>query len=330
MDGLFGRYGEDRLLILGWHNVEGSWCFPSRVGAGRRGLEQQFRVLRRLANVVPLDLALQNLSEGRPLPARSVAITFDDGYRDTLTIAAPLLASLDLPATVFLVPGILDGQVDPWWERLAWAFTRGSVEQIEWEGERLLLGGPGGRRRGSEKVGEMLKRRNRRQRELAIEQLVDLLAPSGSYLPGEMFLDWDGARELVRQGVTIGSHSMHHPILSREPVEAQQAELGESRRLLETRLRVTVRLFCYPNGTKSDYDAATIAALDTAGYTHAVTVQSGLNSRSTPAYELHRVVMQPERGAAGLAIIARDLLLRRRDDGAEGSDGRPQNSYLAS
>ena len=316
------RSGGDKLLVLGWHNVEGSWCFPSSPGAGRRGLAQQLRGLRRLANVVPLDAALRDLAEGRPLPARAVAITFDDGYRDTLTLAAPLLHELGLDATVFLVPEILSAEVNPWWERLAWAFGRSRAEAIVWDGQQFALHGAATRRRVFGTVAEQLKRRNHERRQEAVEELVKLLSPEGADHPDEMFLDWDGARQLVREGLAIGSHSMRHAILTEEPPEAQRADLAESRRLLEDQLQVGVRLLAYPNGTRRDYDGATIAAAHAAGYTRAITAESGWNRRSTRPYEIRRVMMQAERGVPGLAIIARELLREVRNG------GRPSSAVL--
>ncbi|MGH8895993.1 MAG: polysaccharide deacetylase family protein [Egibacteraceae bacterium] len=306
------RSGGSRLLVLGYHNVNGTWCFPSRPGAGRRGLEGQLRALRRVARVVALDQALRDLAEGRPLPPRAVAITFDDGYRDTLELAAPLLAQLGLPATTFLVPGILSGQVNPWWERLGWAFTTARADAVDFEGQRLALRDPAARRRAFRRVGERLKRRDRRQREEAADQLVEALSPTGAYHPQELFCDWDGARALMRAGMAIGSHSMYHAILSEESGEAQHADLLDSRKLLEAELDAPIDLFAYPNGASADYDSTTIAAAEAAGYTHAVTTQDGWNRRSTPPYEIRRFVMYPERGVTGFSVLARDLVRTAR------------------
>jgi peptidoglycan/xylan/chitin deacetylase (PgdA/CDA1 family) len=56
--------------------------------------------------VLPLEAALARLrGEADPLPRGAVSITFDDGYRDNLQFAAPILARLGLRATVFLVTG---------------------------------------------------------------------------------------------------------------------------------------------------------------------------------------------------------------------------------
>src|SRR5215218_7650889 len=111
------------MLILLWHNVEGTWYHPSRPGAGIQGLSRQLRYLRRFATIVPLTHALKTLSAGDLLPSRAVALTFDDGYQDNLNLAVPLLQELGLPATFFLIPGLLSREVKPWWELIAWGFT---------------------------------------------------------------------------------------------------------------------------------------------------------------------------------------------------------------
>ena len=107
------------LLILGWHNVEGTWSFPALPGQGSRGLFRQLSTVRRLGTVVDLREALDDLSAGRPLPHRAVALTFDDGYRDNLVNAKPVLARYGIPATLFLATGFVDQDTPFWWDELA-------------------------------------------------------------------------------------------------------------------------------------------------------------------------------------------------------------------
>jgi peptidoglycan/xylan/chitin deacetylase (PgdA/CDA1 family) len=260
-----------------------------------------------VANIVPLDRALSDLSEGRPLPSRAVAVTFDDGYRDNLTLAAPLLRRMRIPATCFLVPGILSGLVVPWWERLGWAFAKARATTAEWDGHRFTLGGTRQRHAVFNEVAEHLKRRGRTARDAAVDELCQILAPSGDFTTHENFLDWNGAREL-KNHMDIGSHTMFHAILSEESAEAQQQDLAESRRQLESELGDDIRLLAYPNGTRADYTADTVRAAERAGYTHAITTQTGWNTRSTPRYEIRRWVMRPEWGVVDLTKILRDGL----------------------
>lgn len=104
------------MLVLGWHNVEGTPCFPSVRGAGIRGFRAQVEWLARWAEVVPLRESLRALAAGERLPPRAVAITFDDGYRDNFEHAAPVLERLSLPATFFVVTQWIDTDIVPWWD----------------------------------------------------------------------------------------------------------------------------------------------------------------------------------------------------------------------
>ncbi|HEV8652591.1 MAG TPA: polysaccharide deacetylase family protein [Actinomycetes bacterium] len=283
----------DRLLVLAWHAVDRTWEYPCQPGAGSRGFARQLRWLHRVANVVPLDSSLDDLHAGRPLPPRAVALTFDDGYRDNLDLGVPLLERLGLPATFFLVPGILSQEVRPWWEVLGWAFARSSRTVVEWSGMALRTGAEPGRR-SRRLVAERLKQLDRADRDRMVAELCELLAPEGTFDSDRLFLDWAGARELVRRGFSVGSHSMYHSILSREEVDRQVEDLAASRQLLERELDVRVRLLAYPNGARGDYDAGTLLAAERAGYTHSLTVRPGLNNSSTPAHEGRRVVLAPD------------------------------------
>lgn len=298
-------------MVLCWHNVEGTWCFPSAPGAGVSGLERQLRALRSLTNIVPLGWALRAMSDGLPLPARALSITFDDGYRDNLTLAGPLLRRLQIPATCFLVPGILSGDVVPWWERLAWALSEAQTDHVEWKQKRVMLYSAAERYTAFRKMAEQLKSSDRRHRESAVNEFVLRLSPSGEYRFRDQFLDWDGAREL-QQYMEVGSHSMYHAILSRETEKAQHEDLEDSRRQLSEGLDADVRLLAYPNGTRIDYNANTVTAAKHAGYAYALTSEYGWNTRFTAPYELRRWVIRPERGVIELGKILRDVVWRDR------------------
>jgi peptidoglycan/xylan/chitin deacetylase (PgdA/CDA1 family) len=286
----------DRLLILAWHNVEATWYHPAPPGAGMRGLARQLGQIKRFANVLPLASALDSLAQGRPLPPRAVALTFDDGYLDNLQLAVPLLERLDLPATFFLVPDLLSRRTSPWWEMLAWAFTSSSRAAVTWD-ERPL----GTRGRDGQQsflwAAERLKTLDHVGLEQAMAELLELLEPEGRPPDlHELFLDWDGAAQLVRHGFPIGSHTMRHAILSRETTEAQTRDLAMSRTRLEGELDIRIELVAYPSGTRADYDANTMGAALTAGYRYGLAAHAGICSRPALPYAVPRFVMQPHRG----------------------------------
>jgi peptidoglycan/xylan/chitin deacetylase (PgdA/CDA1 family) len=278
-----------RLLVVCWHNVEPSWAFPGRPGAGLRGLERQLRVIAAAGEVVSLRDGLDALAGDGPLSQRAVALTFDDGYRDNLELAVPLLERLGLPATFFLVPGLLSGTVEPWWETLYWAFARRTREPVD--GAAV------------DRIAESLKRQPAEARDAAVDEVVRQLAPSGSWSERTGFIDWDGARRLVAAGFSVGSHTLTHPILSRESPEAQQRELAESRRELEQRLGITVDVVAFPNGRPQDFTTDTLATARACGYRYGLTTIERWNGPATGPYEIRRFVLAADEGLRGLRTL---------------------------
>lgn len=255
--------------------------------------------------MVPLSSSLQTLLAGGRLPPRAVAVTFDDGYADNLTVAAPLLERLGLSATFFLVPGLLSGTAQAWWEVLGWAFTRATSDELRWEDRQHRLETAAERWAAYGAVAEALKRTSQRSRQDAVEELVGRLGPAGQRPGAEMFLDWSGARKLLERGFEIGSHTCSHAILSQEDAADQAADLAGSRAELEGELQVEIDTLAYPNGTSRDYDEATLEATAGAGYAFAVTTVEGLTGPRTPRLEVRRSVLYPERGARDILASLR-------------------------
>ncbi len=283
-----------RLLVLGYHNIEPTCGFPgSTPERARRNFARQARFLRRWTNVVPLRAALADLAEGRPLPPRAVALTFDDGYLDNVTVAAPVLHAAGLPASFFLVPGFLSGSAPVWWEQLGWAFTHATTTEIRWNGDRHDTSSPPARRHSAWAVGDTLKLLDSGDRLAAVAELRQRLAPEGPP-PGRQFMDWDEAGELLRLGHEIESHTCAHPILSREGREGQAHELAGSRRELADHFRRPVDVLAYPNGRAQDYSDETVRLAREAGYAFALTTHGWLAGRRSAPLEIPRVLVDAE------------------------------------
>jgi peptidoglycan/xylan/chitin deacetylase (PgdA/CDA1 family) len=306
-----------RLLVLGWHNIEPSWGFGgTSPEAGRRGFERQVRFLRRWTNVVPLRSALEDLAAGKALPPRAVALTFDDGYLDNATVAAPVMQAAGLPATFFLVPDFLSGRADAWWERLGWSFAHATAAELRWADERYDLSGPEARLAAMAQVADGLKLFDSGQREAAVAELRGRLRPDGSAQPlARLFMDWDEADRLVGHGHDIGSHTCGHPILSRETAASQEHELVDSRTALAAHFQRTVDVLAYPNGRAQDYSETTLELTRKAGYAYAVTTRTALAGPGTPAGEVPRVLVDAETDLrevlrSGLRVAKRAVLSR--------------------
>lgn len=298
------------LTVFGWHNVQPTWCFPNR-RSGTRGLVKQLHALKRLANPVDLNSGLAALAAGEKLPPRAVALCWDDGYRDNLEVAVPILEELELPSSFFLVPALLDGKSMAWWETVGWAFERTTMDSIVWQGRRFETS-RSQRRSSYNQASDVLLSLTHAERTAAVEELVDLLAPEGTSGVESMFMDWDGARELVARGFDVGSHTMRHVNLANESDEDQFEDLRDSRTTLEGALGVPISTVAYPHGQPNAVSSVTRDSASMAGYRFALTTRAGCNRPGTPATEIRRIMLDP---ATGLfvtgAMKIKNRLVRR-------------------
>jgi peptidoglycan/xylan/chitin deacetylase (PgdA/CDA1 family) len=283
-----------RAIVLMYHRVSDDADYlglavPPAVFA------RQLELLRMRARVVPLAELVARLADPAPLAEDHAAITFDDGWRDNLETALPILRAHGVPATVFVATGFVDGTVAPAGERVravCEALWRRRTPATAWSGRdrvdarvRGVLAAPGSLR-ALARLRQALKELPRDGDAVlgALERLV-VDAPPGR----AAMLDWDGVRALAQAGVEIGSHAVSHTILARmTPAEAED-EIAASKRRIESELGRPVAGFAFPNGKRGDYTGAHLASLRRAGYRYAGTAETGSNAPGCDAYRLRRI-----------------------------------------
>ena len=110
------RHGHGVVLL--YHRVGGAEPDPHRINVDLGAFEQQMAWLASDCAMLPLSDLVER-ARNKTLPPRAVALTFDDGYVDTLTNAGPVLSRHGLPATCFVATEGLEGSHVYWWDRLA-------------------------------------------------------------------------------------------------------------------------------------------------------------------------------------------------------------------
>ena len=258
---------------------------PQRI-AGR--LELQLRYLRRLFTVVPFEtIATSAADSPRPGQNRRAAIVFDDGIRNNITVAYPILRALGVPATFFVCPGLIN-------ER-KWIWTREARRRLQFATPEVradlarALGAPNDIERFILWM-KRLKLFDRAKAEAALRHTTRTFTPSEDDRDAFDLADWSELRTLDPAIVSIGSHSMTHPILPTLSDAAIEVELRESRRMLEEKLDRAVEFFSYPD---SGVDWRVLAAARR-HYRGAVAHSSGvlLNAHMVPSTHLPANVLR--------------------------------------
>jgi peptidoglycan/xylan/chitin deacetylase (PgdA/CDA1 family) len=282
---LFRRINRNRLIILTYHSVLPSACDIDE-GESRNVVDEQMfawqmRYLARHFHCLRLEEAVDLLRRGEPLPPNPAVVTFDDGFRNNLRYALPILRRYGVPATVFVTTGHIGRGVQLLWTERVGRILRaagisGDIARIEMT---------------------RLKSMPWRERDAAIRELEGRLvnARGAQMQTAEpnadryMFLTWSEVQELMHGGVTIGSHTVEHPIMSSLDDERREWEVVQSKQEIERRLGAPCTLFSYPNGTADDFDECDKTNLRKAGYVAAVTQIAGTNDGRTDRFALKRL-----------------------------------------
>lgn len=243
-------------------------------------------------NVVSLSQVLDRVEQGVGVEPRTVAITFDDGYRDNYVHAHPILKKHGLPAALFVATGYTDTSRRMWNDRIAGAIQRTDrkVMKVELVEETLSvpLDSERSKLAGMLLVLEKLKRLPEIEKNSVVDDLVEQLGYSDA--PSErLMLSWSELREMAGSGWEIGSHTVEHRILTKISHDEIQRELANSKEALEQHLQNPITLFAYPNGKEHDFGDSVKELVRAAGYRAALTTVSELNGEGFEPFEIRRI-----------------------------------------
>lgn len=242
-------------------------------GIVRRGQQlfvEQLKYLHRHFLIVSLEHLVKELTAGNPPKPNEVVLTFDDGLQNNATVVYPILKYLRTPATFFVCPGLI--------ETGHWLWTHEARRRMHSLDEKILSSFfPQGSdvSVSVEDVIEWMKTLTVKERQAAearIRQATPDFQPTAGDHEAFDVMSWNDLQALDPELITIGSHTVTHPILTTATQDEINFELMESRQQLETRLDRPVKYFCYPNG--ANHNNSWLAARQ--AYAAAVTTEEGM------------------------------------------------------
>jgi peptidoglycan/xylan/chitin deacetylase (PgdA/CDA1 family) len=237
--------------------------------------EKTIRYLVSQFNVVLLEEFLEDpgSQQGKK---QTATISFDDGYRDNLEIAAPILTRYKCPASFYVVSGCINGQLPTWTYitdlffqqekntrlSLEHDFVPASFRQLEWNTAEE------GRQWGK-KIKPWMKSLPNFQRLWVMEQLAE--QNHGTLVPRNMMMTWEEVKQLKQAGFYIGSHSHTHPMLANLASDSEiKEELSVSAEQIATHLGHQPVTISYPIGS---WDQRVIMAAEATGYRYGLAVE---------------------------------------------------------
>lgn len=269
-------------LILTFHHVSPDPVpafAPNRLlGITPDFLDQTLRALdARGFDVIGLDAVPERLAEPDYGPPFAV-LTFDDGYRDNVEHASPVLARHNVPWTLFVTSAFADQSGRLWWIELERAIARLDRVRIAIGPRALDL--PSRSPEEKALAFDAIYRDLRRGSEAdLLDRIADLCRqagiPSGG-VASELCLSWAELRDLARDpAVTIGAHTVSHPMLAKHAAETAAREIADGRARIEMELGRSVRHLSFPVGDPGSAGPREFALARDMGFATAVTTRPG-------------------------------------------------------
>lgn len=280
------------LQVLTYHrivDVKDEQTYPfdvELISASTDDFRWQMEYVQRHFNPVSFSQVIRFLDGQETLPRRPIIVTIDDGFDDIYENAFPILKSLGVHATVFISTGYIGQERTFWFDWLAHLILSlpEQVLLIPDLDERLQLArGPESRRDIFYHLVERLKRIPNLRRVGILEELESRHGNSCSKKTSDIMrqsrpLDWHQIKEMAKNGIEFGSHSVTHPILTMLTDDELRYELQASKETLEAKIGSNVDILAYPNGGKRDFDKRVQKAAGAAGYRLGVSSLTGSNA----------------------------------------------------
>lgn len=244
-------------MILMYHRVVDHPLLP---GIPPEIFQAQMRYLKKHFRVIAIEQLVEELKTDSLQPY-TAAVTFDDGHQDFYTNAWPVLQKYEIPAALYITTSFIDQQKMLWPDQLRYLLINSREQQ-------LILGGLGSFSLLSDQeklytwnlLGNYCLTLDSEQRVTFLENLARQAQIEWDNKAQSPFLpvSWQQIQEMQAGGLSIGSHTVSHPILSKLTNEKIQEELLLSSQLIQEKTGIPPAGICYPNGMAADISAEVV------------------------------------------------------------------------
>ncbi len=294
----------NNLSIIMYHRVidKSNTSFPGIKGLDINAFKRQLDYLESNYSIIDINEVINYIKYSKELPKKSCILTFDDGYKDHTEYVFKELLDRNLKACFFPpVQPIVDRvllDVDK--IKLILACSK-SIEKLLFEIKQIYLN-LGGENHKWSKLWKTYGKPNRFDSKeiIFIKRLLQHALPKSirnniceilfkkyvssdeSSIAENLYMSIQNIKDLVTEGMYIGSHCYSHPWLSKETKESQIDEINLSLKFLEmVGSNIKDWVICYPYG---DYNSETLEILKDRGAIAGLTTKVGLANLDNKDY----------------------------------------------
>jgi len=296
---LLRRMSGPRLLVINYHRIcdnanSGSIFDDGVFGPTADQFKQQMIWLKKNTYILNEHELISVIHKEKELSTCCAMVTFDDGYIDNYTLAYPILRQLEIPSIYFIPTDHIISRQLGWWDIISYVIKESRKTTIMHDGLQVSLADK------PAAINGFLRKMKTEPCETT-KDLVAKLAEACEVAPpdrdgqSDELMTWEQIREVSRSGITIGSHTHSHTVLSTLPFEAQKNELRLSKSILEHELGKSVNSISYPVGNYEHFSRETQLLAEECGYRIGFSFNTGVNyQQKIDPFDIKRVEAQGE------------------------------------
>ena len=257
----------------------------------------QMKYLKKNCNLISVEDFLTIRENKESLPPKSVIVTFDDGFKNNYTIAAPILDELGVPAVFYVCSGVVDTDVMFWVDILEDCLNFCNKKSIEIELDKkheFMIDNQRNKIDALEKIKIYCKGTSKTKKDQVVSDIQNKTEVEArvEHSPNYEKISWKQLKEMNGSPLfTIGGHSVHHDILASINADQVENEILYSLDLLELNLKTSICHYSYPEGQIGHYNDNVIRLLKKNGILCSPTALPGLNSLDMDLFHLRRIMV---------------------------------------
>ena len=292
---------ERKLTILSYHGVveakeKGLINFQGKHILAKDFYEQM-EFISKFCTPLSMNEWIDLRSNPEKIPLYPTIVTFDDGFKNNLDIAAPILEKFSVPSIFYISSGIVGS------ERMFWVdVIEQCLEYTKVMGISIRLGFLKKYKLDSldKKIQALLEIKGwcKSQKDSEINRVVEELVVQTKISPKKdinsnyMTLSWDDLRALNDNDLfTIGGHTHTHAILSSLSDKELNYQISHCIKEISEQLDINVKHFSYPEGQEHHFNSEVIAVLKKENIICSPSAIYGYNDFSEDLFHLKRIMV---------------------------------------
>lgn len=259
--------------------------------------EEQIKYLSKSYNIISMQEMAAYIKKKIPFPPNSVVISFDDGLKNNFINAFPILRKYNAKATIFIITGYIDTFKINWSNKFYYFMNKIGLGELVEEFERKfsvysnLIDKDSSYKEIMENINYIFKYKvDSSARENFMNNLYhkfDMKINKEEIK--KLFLSWEEVKKMADAGISFGSHTSTHPVLSVLDYKEAEEEIAVSKKDIEAKLNKNIDLFAYPYGNDCSFNVDTKKILARYNFICAVSTIEGFNNLNSDLYELKRI-----------------------------------------